>query len=576
MFIPNDSLKKILLKAGVIDEATWNDVVTNAQRLGVPVEDILKERDIIAGHVFYEIVSRALNFSYINLKAIDIDERVLNLFDDTVVGKYKAIPFAYDPKTRHVKVAFLDPSNKKNIAALQRKCRAKIDVYFTGTSSFKFASKYYQHSVSEAIKKMIEKSARHITNRHEKKRKTSWEKDVQKLFHSLIEFVYYTQPSDIHIEAQKDGGVIKMRIDGFLKDEFFLPEPIHKEIVSIIKHESGIHTDVHHQTKDSRFSRTIFSETISFRVSIIPTYYGEKLCLRVLDESRQKTSLRDLGFSDEYVEMIKQEMKKPYGLILVTGPTGSGKSSTLYSLLKFLNIEGVSIATIEDPVEYAVPHVNQTQVDVDNGFTFAAGLRTILRQDPNIVMVGEIRDSETAAITIQSALTGHIVISTLHSNTAVGAITRLKNMDMKPYLLAPTLNLIVSQRLVKMICPYCPEKYSASKELLDRIDKDAKLYQSLEKLQKRGVLATTKPEELSFYRSKGCVKCKGRGTAGRIGVFEILNIDSEMSHLIASDKNEHIIQAKAESNGMLTLFEDGLLKALNGYITLEELMRIIE
>ena len=379
----------------------------------------------------------------------------------------------------------------------------------------------------------------------------------------------------MHIEHVRDGGVVKLRVDGFLRDEFALPRPMIDSIIARIKLESGLSTDAHHQTRDGRFSHGVFDEIISFRISVMPTYYGEKICARVLNESHQKTSLSDLGFMDGSIRTVKKEIKKPYGMILVTGPTGSGKASTLYTLLKSLNVEGVSIATIEDPVEYSIMHVNQAQVDAENGFTFASGLRALLRQDPNVVMVGEIRDGETAGITIQSALTGHIVLSTLHSNTAVGAITRLKNMDIRSYLLAPTVNIVINQRLVKGLCPSCRESYPVDKKIIAGLEKDTHITRSLEKLKKFDLLSYKTYDDIRFFLGLGCAKCHGKGMLWRVGVFEILTVDDEVRDLILKDKPESVIQKAAEAKGMLTLFEDGLLKVLNGATTIGEVMRVI-
>lgn len=573
MFISNEKLKKILTKAGIIDEKTWDDALKNAQRLTMPIEDVLKERDIIAGHYLYELVSQAIGLPYVNLKRIDVEESALSVFDNEIVGRYKAIPYSVDRKKRILKVAFLDPTNAKNIKALERKVRMKIIPAFMGQNSFKFASRYYQKNVADSIKKLIEKLTRNTL----KKTKQQTSHMMASLFEKILEYVYYTQPSDIHIEHLEKNGSIKFRIDGFLHDEFFLPLSFLEGIGHMIKQQANIKTDSLHQARDGRFSTILFDEILSFRVSTLPTYYGEKICLRVLDESRQKTSLRDLGFREENIDVIKQETKKPYGLILVTGPTGSGKSSTLYTILKSLNVEGISIATIEDPIEYSIKHINQTQVNLETGFTFVQGLRAILRQDPNVIMVGEIRDNETSAIAIQSALTGHIVLSTLHSNTAAGAVTRLRNMDARSYLLSSTVSLIISQRLVKGVCPYCRESYPLNTSLLETMSKDAGLDMEalFQKLKSRGQLSFETIDDIRFYRGKGCMRCKGQGMIGRIGVFEILQVDDEIKRMILAEKSESQIQKTAIEKGMFTFFEDGLLKVFQGETTIEEIMRIL-
>ncbi len=568
MFISNEQLKKILLKAEMLDEETWSDIVKNAERLKSPVEDILHERDIIGGHVLYELIEKEIRIPYVNLKKITLLDGVLDRFSPETVSTAKAIPFEYDQKKKVLKVAFLNPTDTNAIRDLEKKYKVKILPAFTGNESYRFASKHYQKSVANRIRMVIGKIAKTTSKKTRKQ-------NARKIFDSVVEYIYYTQPSDVHIEHSADTGMIKLRVDGFLRDEISLPDSLAAEIVDLVKSESFIKTDVRHQTADGRFAWNVFGELLAFRVSILPTYYGEKACLRVLDESRQKASLRELGFQDSDIATIKKEIKRPFGLILVAGPTGSGKTSTLYALFKLLNVEGVSIATIEDPVEYSIRHINQTQVDAENGFTFARGLREILRQDPNVIMVGEIRDNETAGIVIQSALTGHIVISTLHSNTAVESITRLRNMDIRPYLLAPTLNIVISQRLVKRICPYCRESFALDKAFLDSIDKDTGLRASLDKLKKLGLLTFQTYDDIRFFKGKGCTKCGLKGMSGRVGIFEIFNIDEEIQKMILEDRPAHDIQKFAESKGMLTLFEDGLAKVLAGETTIGEIMRIL-
>ncbi len=563
MFIPNAQLKKILIEASLITEDIWNDALKNATRLDMPIEDILREWDIVKGHILYETVAVAIGLPYVNLKLRHIDESVLKLFNGNAVSTFKAIPFAKNAKGTALKVAFIDPLQKDRIHKLEKLTRHTIEPYFTGITSYKTVSKYYQKDVATAIKRLIQKAS-------------VGKKSVQteKLLNSLIDYIYYSQPSDVHLEPQNECGIAKFRIDGFLRDEFQLAKPLFKELVSTIKKLASIKTDEHIKTADSSFSKVIFGETIIFRVSVLPTYYGEKIVLRVRNESTQKVSLHDLGFRLDDISLVKKEMKRSYGLVLVSGPTGSGKSSTLYTLLKSLNVEGVSIETIEDPVEYSIKHINQVQVRADHGLTFASGLRAILRQDPNIIMVGEIRDEETASITIQSALTGHVVLSTIHSNSAVGALTRLRNMGVRSYLLAPTINQIISQQLIKQICPSCKESYKPAKEFLDSIDNDVRLYRSIAKLKKRGLINGDNPGEIRLYRGRGCDKCLGTGLTGRIGIFEILTFDDDLKKLIQQEKGESAIQKVAEEKGMLTLFEDGLLKVLAGDTTIEELMRI--
>ncbi len=571
MFVPH---AQILLDAKVIDEATWADALKNSLRLGTPIEDILKERDIITGHVLYQIVSDALGIPYVNLKLREIPDEVLGLFDNETVGEYKAIPFEVDSKKRLLKVAFLDPTDKKRISSLERKVKYAIQVYFCGTNSFHAASKFYRKGVASQMKALIEQMIAENTPHSFFYQRDDPSKH-RRLFEKLVEYVYYTQPSDVHIEHVRDGGMIKLRVDGFLRDEFEVLSDQVTSIINQVKLACGIATDQSHQTRDGRFSREVFGERLAFRISVMPTYYGEKVCARVLNESYQKMSLSDLGCSKDTIATLKTEIKKPYGLVLMTGPTGSGKSSTVYNLLKSLNVEGASIATIEDPVEYSIKHINQTQADTEHGFTFAVGLRAILRQDPNVVMVGEIRDGETASIALQAALTGHLVLSTLHANSAVSALTRLRNMDIRSYQLAPTVNAIVNQRLVKALCPFCREKYAPGKRFLSDMQKDTRVISSLEKLHKQGAALFKDISDIGFYRGRGCSRCHGRGSFGRVGLFEVLRIDPAISRMILSEKSEGVINKHATENGMLTLFEDGLLKVLDGRTTIGEVVRVL-
>ena len=562
MQIPEKKLQDFLIKAGVIDQETWDDVSRNAHRLGNSIEDMLKEKDIISGSLLYQIVAKGLGVKYVDLHTKNVSDSALQTLTGDTVSKFHVIPFELNKKSKTLKLAFVSPWTTKDLTALKKKSGYKVEPFFTDIDSFRHVSNYYKKEVAKKIKSNIDS-----------KKKSA---NAKALFDLLIKYVYYTRPSDIHIEMFKDEGWIKLRIDGFLMDKFEFPLKATKEIVNLIKQYSNVKNKPINQDNDGRFEKTIFGEELAFRISILPTFHGEKICMRVLDKSKQKLSLRDLGFRDKDLDLIKTEFQKPYGLILVNGPTGAGKSTTLYAFLKFLNEEGVSIATIEDPVEYPIRHVNQSQVNLEKNYTFAKGLEKLMRQDPDIVVIGEIRDKETANTTVQAALTGHIILSTIHSNTAIGTVTRLKDMGIESYLLAPTMNMAVSQRLVKKTCTYCRESYVPEKDYLNKINKDTKLYRSLTKLKVQGLLSNDDPSRIRLYKSKGCEKCGFKGYKGRVGVFEILKIDDQITEMILNDRSEADIQRRAEANGMLTLFEDGLLKAMNGLTSIEEILNVIK
>ncbi|MEK7193637.1 MAG: GspE/PulE family protein [Patescibacteria group bacterium] len=380
----------------------------------------------------------------------------------------------------------------------------------------------------------------------------------------FIEYAYTARASDIHIEPEAQKIRVRFRIDGVLHNIFqniSVSRDIQPEIVSRIKVLSGMRTDEHNIPQDGRFKAKIEGqEGVDVRVSIVPTFYGENVIMRVLAET-QTFTLDDLGFSEKDLERVRKAIRKPYGMILANGPTGSGKSTTLYTILKKLNNSDVSIITIEDPIEYSLEGTNQIQVNAQVGLTFANGLRAILRQDPNIIMVGEIRDSETASIAVNAALTGHLLLSTLHTNDAATTFPRLIDMGIPPFLVASTVNVVMGQRLVRMVCQKCKVERKLTTEEAKSV---------LE------ILPDLKPQiSKTFFTPKGCKVCDGTGYQGRIGIREVMDVDEEIRKLIMDRANANQIKASAVKNGMKTMLQDGVQKALDGLTTLEEVVRII-
>ena len=382
--------------------------------------------------------------------------------------------------------------------------------------------------------------------------------------------------SDIHIEPQEKEVIVRYRIDGILRPVMTLPKNILSGIVARIKILSNLKLDEHRLPQDGRFKIDDKNYNISFRVSTIPVYDGEKLVLRLLDENNQLLHLEDLGFRDSDLQKIKHSIERPHGMILVTGPTGSGKTTTLYSILNQLNTQEVNIATIEDPIEYRMPHINQSQVNPKINFTFASGLRALMRQDPNIIMVGEIRDQETVEIAIHGAMTGHKVLSTLHTNDAPGTLPRLLDMGVIPFLIVSTVNMVMAQRLVRKICQYCIMSYNLDKEAIKQMSDQFDVQSFMELLHREG-LAEEKDKgvgTLLFYKGKGCKKCGETGYKGRIGIYEILEISEEIKQLIVNKAHTNDISKKAREQGMTIMLEDGLIKAKNGITTIEEVLRV--
>ena len=377
----------------------------------------------------------------------------------------------------------------------------------------------------------------------------------------IIEEAQSLRASDIHIEPQSDTMRVRYRIDGWLKDFHSLPIKIQPEIISRIKIISGLRTDEHQAPQDGRFRIIVAKSPLDVRVSVAPTYYGENTVLRLLSDKAEAFTLESLGFSEHNAQKIRAAMKKPYGMVLATGPTGSGKTTTLYTILKTLNTEGVSIVTIEDPVEYAIDGIQQIQVNSRTGLAFASGLRSVLRQDPNIIMVGEIRDRETAGIAINAALTGHLMLSTLHTNDAATTLPRLLDMEVENYLIASTVNVVIGQRLARKICSNCKtmRKISATetKSLADVIPAQILEHQE------------------DFYYGKGCDKCGNTGYSGRVGIHEVLVPDAAIREAVLNKESAGKLKQIAVNQGMITIIEDGFLKAQKGITTIEEILRML-
>lgn len=399
--------------------------------------------------------------------------------------------------------------------------------------------------------------------------KTTIEKELAKgpndvsiieLVDRIVEYGYSSRASDIHIDPGEEHVTVRFRIDGILHDTFSFSNELQSEVVTRVKVLSGLKTDVHHAPQDGRFKAKVEGgRDIDIRVSITPTYYGENVVMRLLVDTAQAFSLRDLGFTPEQLKLVEEAIRKPYGMILANGPTGSGKTTTLYTILKKLNTREVSIITIEDPIEYSIPGVTQIPVNLQAGLTFATGLRSILRQDPNIIMVGEIRDSETANIAVNAALTGHLVLSTLHTNDAATTFPRLVDMGVPHFLVASTVNVVVAQRLVRKVCTTC------------RVSRTL----SVAELKSLGSMAKSALVDTVYAVGPGCKDCNGEGYAGRIGIYEVLEVNDEIRSLIVSQADAAQIRTSAVAQGMKTMIENGIAKAHEGVTTIEEVLRII-
>lgn len=568
--ITYDKLKEILIKAKVLTEQDWEDASHNSNRRRRGIEEVLIERGFFNESYLYELIGDTVKIPYVNLRKYKIDTDLLKELSDDLVHQAKAIPF--EKEGSKIKVAFLDPTDSKKVDLVRGAMQKEFVPYITDYKGYRFASRLYKRDMKAEINQIL--SGKYPKSEDELTAKA--EVPIIKIIDAILEDAMFEQASDIHIEALPDAVVVRFRVDGELEDKIELPSTIHDALVARIKILANLRTDEHRVPQDGRFSFRVDEEEESVRVSVIPAFYGEKVEMRLMTEEAQDMTLADIGFSQRNIEIMERQIKKPFGMILVVGPTGSGKTTTLYAVLNILNTEDVNICTIEDPIEYGINRVNQTQVNIKAGYDFVNGLRALLRQDPDIIMIGEIRDSETAQIAVRAGLTGHLVLSTLHTNNAAGAPPRLLDMNVEPYLVASTLNVVLAQRLVRRICQNCIYSYLLSKDELKTLAKEFDLEEMLTRFKKLNIVEEKFKSfaELTFYRGKGCDRCGHSGYRKRLSVLEILENTEKIQHKIVNNAPSSEIEDIAKEEGMITIFEDGMQKALMGMTTIDEVLSI--
>lgn len=513
-------------------------------------------------------------------KEITVD--VLKEIPEEAAIFYRFVPIAREGDI--LKVGMVNPDDLKAKEALRfitQRSELKPEIYSITEADLKNVLKQYRTLRGE-VKKALKELEKELTfdKKGEKKQaseelaqKIITEAPITKIVAVILRHAAEGHASDIHIEPIEDKVKVRFRVDGVLYASIFLPKEVQAAVVSRIKILADLKIDESRVPQDGRFNTTIAGRKIDFRVSTFPTVSGEKTVLRVLDPSVGLRSFKDLGLQGYNLKTLTENIKRPFGMILITGPTGSGKTTTLYSILRSLNKEGVNIISLEDPVEYYIEGINQSQIRPDIGYTFASGLRHILRQDPDVIMVGEIRDEETASLAIHAALTGHILLSTLHTNNAIGVIPRLTDMGVEPFLLPPTLNIAIAQRLVRRLCPKCKKEISASEEITNIIEKELTEMKTLNPDDK-DLLKWTRP--FKIYRSEGCKFCNNKGNQGRIALLEMLASTMELEEVINKGATETLIEKEAVRQGMINMKQDGVLKVLQGVISFEEMIKSVE
>lgn len=566
--LPVEKLKEIVIHAGAVDEATFDGIVEEAARKRQSPVEILISRGLLSKDYFLILAAKMLGVERVNLGVVKIDEAVLHLLPEDIARRRKVIPFGQEPDGRF-KVAMEDPTDLETIDFLTLRLNGTVKPYLADDDDLNRGFLVYQKRLTQDYKKVIEES---IQESLQSKVRGDLEAEAQDLpivaiVDNLLEYAISSRASDVHFEMLDDGILVRYRIDGILHEIIRMPKEIHPAVVARIKILSSLRVDEHTHPQDGRFRYKLGGNVFDVRVSVIPTFYGEKMVLRILSAAQKPLSFSDLGILENNAKLIQEAIGKTYGMVLACGPTGSGKTTTLYSILNLLNRPEVNIVTIEDPIEYDMRYVNQMQVNIAAGITFVSGLRSVLRQDPNIIMVGEVRDAETANISVQAALTGHLVLSSLHTNDAPTVVPRLIDMGIPPFLVAAVLNDIIAQRLVRRVHLECIESYVPEKNIGDAIGRE---------LESLGVDPRTVKLPKTFYRGKGCAACGGTGYLGRIGIFEVLPVTEAVRKLITSDTfSLDNLRTIARAEGMETMFEDGLRKVERGVTTIAELFRVI-
>ena len=554
MLLPDSQIKDLLVQSGQVTQEEMVNLQQFAINTRVPLQEAAIEKDAISDENLGILIADYLKYPFISLAKISIPEDVFSIVPERLARKYKLVSFAREADG--IKLAMVDPTNKDLIDIISKKTKLKVVPYFATERDIENALQLYRKDLQQVFDELLQGVIGTTDVDAE-------DAPIAKMVDLLITYAYRDKASDIHIEPEENDLLVRFRIDGILHDMLYLDKKLTERILTRIKILSRLRTDEHLSAQDGKIRMIVDDENLDLRVSIIPIAEGEKAVLRLLSSHFRQFSLLDLGMKEEDLKKVNAAFNRSFGLILSTGPTGSGKTTTIYSILKILNTREKNITTIEDPIEYRIKGVNQIQVNAKTNLTFASGLRSILRQDPNVIFVGEIRDSETAGIGVNAALTGHLVVSTLHTNDSATALPRLIDMKVEPFLVASTVNVIIAQRLVRRICESCRIQV-----IFKRSDIAKNISEEI--ITKHFPLG----EDLKVYQGKGCKVCHHTGYLGRIGIFEVLEMTETIKKLIADKNDSDVIAKEAIREGMSTMQEDGMDKIVKGITTLEEVLRV--
>ncbi len=567
-------LAESLTQQGLLTPELTEDIQKEAIANDRDFGEVVVSRGIMQDEAITQLKAGIYNLPILATEGIEVNRELSQIVPENVVELYKFIPYGLDGTV--LKVALLNPENINALEALKFITSGKgltVEKYLVSYKGFDTLKRNFRTLVGD-VGKVLEsiggeasEKQLDISEKTESLEAISAEAPVTKIVAAIVKHAVDTRASDIHIEPFEDRIRLRFRIDGVLQTALSLPSNLLSAIVTRIKILADLKIDETRLAQDGRFSTKMNDRSVDFRISTLPTRNGEKIVLRILDPLVGNITLPDLGLQGRSLELLLTSIAKPFGAILITGPTGSGKSTTLAAILRQMNDESINIITLEDPIEYYINGVNQSQIHEEIGYTFASGLRHILRQDPDVIMVGEIRDKETAGLSTQAALTGHIVISTLHTNDTIGVIPRLIDMGVERYLLAPTLNMMLAQRLVRKLCPSCKTKVQANEA------EEPIIRQAIETMPE-ALRVSLPTSNFEIYKpGQGCKECNGKTYKGRSGIYEVLAMNDELERIILSELSEEKLRQAAKNQGMITMFQDGILKVLQGVTSLEEVLQ---
>jgi type IV pilus assembly protein PilB len=560
----------IAFEEHLISPEQYSALKVESANQGIPLDQALLNNKFISDEQYYEVRAKLMNVPFVSMENLPSSPEALGFITKPLAERLHIIPFAYDKDRNSISIAMADPLDLDALNFIRQKTGASISV-FQGIPQEITDAIQSQYSaglvgeVKEALKE-TEQISQVKTFDKESIANVIQDAPIAKIVATTLEYAMKSRASDIHIEPQEDRVRVRYRIDGILYERLSLPKGVQEAVTSRIKILSDLKIDEHRSPQDGRFNFKFGSQEVDLRVSVLPIAWGEKIVMRLLRKSGGVPTLNDLGLRGNALKNLEASILRPHGIIIVVGPTGSGKTSTLYSLLTRLNTTRVNIMTLEDPIEYQIAGINQVQINSDIGLTFAAGLRAFLRQDPNIILVGEIRDKETTELAIQASLTGHLVFSTLHTSSAAGTIPRLMDMGAETLLLASTLSAIVGQRIARKICTQCKIEYTPPQEIIEEIKKEL------------GPLMPPNPQNtpVKLYKGKGCDFCGQSGFLGRVGMFEVMPVSEKISRMILEKSDAQSIEQQARTEGMISMKQDGYLKVLEGVSTVDEVLRVAQ